>query len=316
MSRPTDYSDSGLSFSTMDDSQLLDLSAELPSASNEGDLSLSDLSLDQTIRVPAAPFTLLSKPISRISDEPRTAGIKSSARLADPEEQEQYEEHPRGDEQEDEETSRKRVAKAREEKLQSDLFVLKKLNAAFATFNEALDETGSANQRVAAQLAETDALLNKYVNILSKTEEYARLVFDEGWYGVDADEEQIERERLEEEQRQVQLAQEKELAAQREAEEQERQERERIDREEKERLDHEKRERAATRGGVRGVRGTRASMRGTRAAVPPRPTSSSAVKSRQSVAPGASSSSIPIKRGTARVSTVARGGSTRRPGTS
>lgn len=39
---------------------------------------------------------------------------------------------------------------------------------------------------MAEQLAETDALLNKYVGILSKTEDIAKLIFDEDWYGADA----------------------------------------------------------------------------------------------------------------------------------
>jgi hypothetical protein len=41
-------------------------------------------------------------------------------------------------------------------------------------------------QRVAAQIAETDALLNKYINILSKSEDVARLIFDERWHGAEA----------------------------------------------------------------------------------------------------------------------------------
>jgi hypothetical protein len=41
-------------------------------------------------------------------------------------------------------------------------------------------------QRVAAQLEHTDALLNKYVSILSKSEEFARLILDEQWQGAEA----------------------------------------------------------------------------------------------------------------------------------
>jgi len=41
-------------------------------------------------------------------------------------------------------------------------------------------------QRIAEQLEQTDALLNKYINILSKTEQAARLVFDERWMGAEA----------------------------------------------------------------------------------------------------------------------------------
>jgi len=36
-------------------------------------------------------------------------------------------------------------AKAHEEKLQNDIFILKKLNAVFSAFNEALDATGGIN---------------------------------------------------------------------------------------------------------------------------------------------------------------------------
>lgn len=37
-------------------------------------------------------------------------------------------------------------AKAREDKLQSDIFILRKLNASLELFNDALQDTGSANQ--------------------------------------------------------------------------------------------------------------------------------------------------------------------------
>jgi hypothetical protein len=136
-----DSSHSGLSFA-VDDSQLLDLSGGLPppDSNDVDDLSLSDLSLDQTIRG-RAPFSLLSQPSPR----------KQSERLVDEENQYDGSEEDEGqqDEQgqeEDEETVRQRVKKMKDDKLQSDLFVLKKLNAAFAMFNEALDETGAANQ--------------------------------------------------------------------------------------------------------------------------------------------------------------------------
>lgn len=41
-------------------------------------------------------------------------------------------------------------------------------------------------QRVAAQLEQTDALLNKYVNVMAKSERIARLMFDERWEGAEA----------------------------------------------------------------------------------------------------------------------------------
>lgn len=39
---------------------------------------------------------------------------------------------------------------------------------------------------MAEQLAQTDALLNKYANMLSKSETVTRLIFDERWGGADA----------------------------------------------------------------------------------------------------------------------------------
>ncbi|KAF8907365.1 hypothetical protein CPB84DRAFT_309500 [Gymnopilus junonius] len=161
---------------------------------------------------------------------------------------------------------KRQAARLREEKLQSDIFILKKLNAAFESFNGALQDTGSANERVAAQVEQTDALLNKYIDILSKSEEFARLIFDDQWEGAQADEEFLERERTEAIERARKEAEEEEARRKREEQakfEQERQER--LKREEKERLEREKSERAI-RGGVRGVRGTRASTLGRGAA--------------------------------------------------
>ena len=41
-------------------------------------------------------------------------------------------------------------------------------------------------QRVAEQLANTNALLDKYVTILSKSENITKLILDEKWEGADA----------------------------------------------------------------------------------------------------------------------------------
>jgi len=77
----------------------------------------------------------------------------------------------------------------------------------------------------------------------------------------------MERERIEAAERKRREAEENALAAQRERERREREEQERIEREEKERIAREKNERLLLRAGVvRGVRGTRASMRGAAAA--------------------------------------------------
>jgi hypothetical protein len=74
----------------------------------------------------------------------------------------------------------------------------------------------------------------------------------------------IERERMKAEEKKRREAEERELAARRERERLELAEKERIEQESKERVEREKKEKSATRGGVRGVRGTRASMRGSR----------------------------------------------------
>ena len=109
----------------------------------------------------------------------------------------------------DEDANRTSIAaQSREEKLQSDLFVLRQLNGAFAVYNDALREAQGGTEvscscfyrllrvffsfshhyykRLAEQLEQTDALLNKYINILSKSEQVKRLIFDERWMGAEA----------------------------------------------------------------------------------------------------------------------------------
>ncbi|KAF8502107.1 hypothetical protein F5888DRAFT_1669295 [Russula emetica] len=160
------------------------------------------------------------------------------------------------------------AAQSREEKLQSDLFVLRQLNGAFAVYNDALREAQGGTERVAEQLEQTDALLNKYINILSKSEQVTRLIFDERWMGAEADEAQLEEEEREREEKLRREEEERLQAAQRERERREKEELERAMREEMERLQREKRDRAPARSssGVRGVRGTRAQMRAGAAA--------------------------------------------------
>lgn len=200
---------------------------------------------------------------------------------------------PQSDEQ-----TKHQAAKLREEKLQRDLFILKKLNSSFALFNEALKDTKTGtevcysmftsfsvliySQKVARQLENTNDLLDKYINILSKSETAARLIFDERWEGAERvrtsrtsfkleqylihlqDEMIIEREEKEAAEQTRREAQERALAAQREREQAEMEEQEARFREEKERIAQERKEKTGTRGGVRGVRGTRASMRGVK----------------------------------------------------
>ena len=81
---------------------------------SSNDLSISELSLsNQTLE----PFTLLATTEPEIHVEEPVA-----------------------------QESERHSAKAREEKLQGDIFILKKLNASFELFNEVLQDTDSANQ--------------------------------------------------------------------------------------------------------------------------------------------------------------------------
>jgi hypothetical protein len=47
---------------------------------------------------------------------------------------------------ENDEQTKRQAAKAREEKLQRDLFILKKLNTSFAAFNEVLKDTQTGTE--------------------------------------------------------------------------------------------------------------------------------------------------------------------------
>lgn len=92
-------------------------------SSDDHDLSISELSLpDQTLK----PFSLLAPPA--------------------PPEPDIGTEEPEEPEESVPQQPQRQSAKAREEKLQSDVFILRKLNASFELFNEALQDTGSANQ--------------------------------------------------------------------------------------------------------------------------------------------------------------------------
>ncbi|KAF7321362.1 Sphingosine-1-phosphate phosphatase [Mycena kentingensis (nom. inval.)] len=156
----------------------------------------------------------------------------------------------------------RQMGKRREDKLQEDLFVLKRLNAALSSFNEALGQVGSQNELIATQLEQTEGLLNEYVDILSQSEQFAQLLLDENWHGADEDEAAIRREREEEEERVRKAEAERVAAAHQEKERRLREEKERAEQQEREQAERDKRDRVpATRGGVRGVRGTRASMR-------------------------------------------------------
>ncbi|KAJ3896307.1 hypothetical protein GG344DRAFT_85391 [Lentinula edodes] len=168
------------------------------------------------------------------------------------------------DSEEREQVKRTKAKLLREDKLQNDIFVLRKLNAAFSSFNEALEG------RISEQLSQTEALLNKYMMILAKSEEISRLIFDEDWEGAEQDEMILRREEEERIEKERRDAEERALAEQRERERLEREAKELQERMGKERIERERKDHAASsRGGsgVRGVRGTRASTRGMRGAV-------------------------------------------------
>ncbi|KAL1660742.1 hypothetical protein GGF50DRAFT_118642 [Schizophyllum commune] len=226
-------------------SNLLSESPLGPSHSRTGpygdDLSLSELDQTVTYEGPAADAGP-STPTRRVGDDDDV-----------------------GDDSDDSEAAEKRrrlASKRREDKLQNDLFILRKLNSTFAALSESLQEAHEARERVALQLEQTDALLNRYTKILSLSEDYSRLILDEDWQGGEQDEEEWERERREEEARARREAEARAEAERREREKREREEAERAKQEERERLIRERKERQAARGTVTGVRGTRASMRG------------------------------------------------------
>ncbi|GJE95490.1 DASH complex subunit Duo1-domain-containing protein [Phanerochaete sordida] len=298
-------------------SRLLSESLVHPSTSSRGgggshdagDLSLSELSLTDPSQPPPhrrRPFSLLAQPRS---PSPKSFHLHGSA-LA--EEEEEYDEEVNDTmTPEDAEKARRAAGRTREEKLQSDLFMLKKLNSAFEVYKEALRETKNSTERVADQLTHTNALLDKYVNILSKSERVTKLILDERWQGADADEEQLEREAQEEMERIRREEEERARLAQLEKERLEREEQERQAQLERERRERERAEAAKTtsRGsGVRGVRGTRASMRGVRGSAVPRPASISANRASPTTSSGGS---IPVRRTTA--SSISRGSASARP---
>ncbi|KIM69758.1 hypothetical protein SCLCIDRAFT_13135 [Scleroderma citrinum Foug A] len=239
------------------------------------DLSLSELSLSDK------PFTRDDGPrFSLLAPQPALSHPFSSDQSAIAEDDEYDDDTGATADTEEDVTNtavigRAVTAKAREEKLQRDLFILKKLNSSFSVLNDALSVAKSATEQVAEQLVQTDGLLDKYANMLSKSEGVTRLIFDEQWEGAEADEEAIARERAEAIER-ARIEHERAEAARREEEERRRREAEEAARREEEERVRKDAAAAATattnkpaprgRGtgasmnsGVRGVRGTRAS---------------------------------------------------------
>ncbi|CCM01150.1 uncharacterized protein FIBRA_03198 [Fibroporia radiculosa] len=267
------------------------------------DLSLSELSLSD--RPPPGPprrpkFSLLARPSQQELDIADESGVSDDVDVdVDVGQEGVFDQTMR---QEDIEKTQRTAAKSREERLQHDLFILKKLNSAFETYKDALRETKSSTERVAIQLENTNTLLDKYVNLLTKSENVARLIMDKRWQGAEVDEEILEREQLEAIARARREEEERVLAEQRERERLEREEKERKEREETEKLQRERAEATKSTGrgsGVRGVRGTRASLRG----VVPRAAAAASTRGMRGVASAA------IKRPASSASTRSASGS-------
>ncbi|KAF5393278.1 hypothetical protein D9757_000609 [Collybiopsis confluens] len=286
------------------------LLSQSPITSSQADLSISELSIsDRPYTSPDKPFSLLAQPSTPIQshrtasddDQEGDAEYGNEAELT----QRNIEADMQPD-QEAEQTAEEREqavrikAKLREEKLQNDLFVLRKLNAAFSSFSEALDDVGSANERISGQLVQTERLLNKYIGILAKSEQFSQLIFDEDWDGADQDDMIIQREMEERAERAQREEEERAIAERRERERVERETRENREREEREQIAKEKTatSRGANSSGVRGVRGTRASNRAMRGSAPTRGSAASSRGQSSRVATTSRSSSI--GRGTVR----------------
>src|SRR5258707_580978 len=126
------------------------------------DLSISELSLSDPDSILNKPFSLLAKFNPKPPPTPTTTTnynedlvtpTRANLKIGPaPEIQQVNEDGAHGGdaevevEDEDEEVVRQRAREKRDEKLKSDIFILKKLNAAFEQFHDSLEETGSANE--------------------------------------------------------------------------------------------------------------------------------------------------------------------------
>jgi hypothetical protein len=126
------------------------------SRTGDDDLSIDELSLFDPNSILNKPFSLLAKfnpkpppppVITTITNDTEDLATPTRASFKpDPAPEKEDEARVREVEEEDEETVKKRAQEKRDEKLKSDIFILKKLNAAFELFHESLEETSSANE--------------------------------------------------------------------------------------------------------------------------------------------------------------------------
>ena len=109
------------------------------------DLSLSELSLSERPQPPPSrrpKFSLLAQPLPQKS----SACVEDSAICEEDADQGEEAGLDHTMTQEDVERAKKLAVRTREEKLQHDLFILKKLNSAFEVYREALKEAKSGTE--------------------------------------------------------------------------------------------------------------------------------------------------------------------------
>lgn len=107
------------------------------------DLSLSELSLVEHNMLLSKPFSLLAPPEPDVKTPTRKPAAHTSISR---EEIDKPPDENEGHDEVDSDEARLQASAKRQEKLQSDIFVLKKLNAAFESFNDTLEATGTANE--------------------------------------------------------------------------------------------------------------------------------------------------------------------------
>ncbi|GJJ06436.1 hypothetical protein Clacol_000628 [Clathrus columnatus] len=143
----------------------------------------------------------------------------------------------------------------REEQLQRDLFVLKKLNASMSVYMNALKSVSTATENATLQMDRTEKLLNLYVDLMRETEKNSQLIFDETWQGGSDDLQLVAQLKQEAAEREERERQEKERIIRMEREKREKERKEELEREAKQRKEQ---ERAAAKM-IKATRGMRVS---------------------------------------------------------
>jgi hypothetical protein len=128
------YSPDSSDFTVSSGSRLLSESPFLPSSSSHtgpggSDLSISELSLTDKSK----PFNLIAAVNPQRSQSPQH------------DDNNPFEANEDKGEITIQDSDKKLTARSREEKLQHDLFILRKMNASFAVYNDALQNVESAN---------------------------------------------------------------------------------------------------------------------------------------------------------------------------